>query len=136
MHETQALPVARPVDVDRAKAAYSAPLLRVYGSVSKLTRSGTGSGSDGGVIAGMTMPSDRAIKENIVRIGTHPLGVGLYLFDYIAQYRQLGQAARNFGVMADEVEAVLPEAVGIHANGYKAVNYAMLGITMAELRFN
>ena len=136
MHETQAPPVVRAVDVGQAKAVYSAPLLRVYGSVSKLTQTGTGSGVDGGVTAGMTMPSDRAIKESIVRIGTHPLGVGLYLFDYNTQYRQSGRTARNFGVMADEVEAVLPEAVGIHANGYKAVNYAMLGITMPELSFH
>ena len=136
MNQTQVPPVAHPVDVDRAKAVYSVPLLRVYGSVSKLTQNGTGSGGDGGVTPGMTMPSDRAIKENIVRIGTHPLGVGLYLFDYNAQYRRFGRTARNFGVMADEVEAVLPEAVGIHANGYKMVNYAMLGITMPEPRFN
>lgn len=116
------------------KLPYTPPLLRYYGAVAQFTQGGSGTVGDG---AGMNMqPSDRAVKENIVRIGRHPLGVGLYLFDYKAQYRESGANVRNFGVMADEVEAVLPEAVGMHANGYKMVNYAMLGITMPEPRFN
>jgi len=31
--------------------------------------------------------------------------------------------------MADEVEAVMPEAVCEHPDGYKMVNYSFLGIT-------
>jgi hypothetical protein len=31
--------------------------------------------------------------------------------------------------MADEVEKVMPEAVSVHPNGYKMVDYAMLGIS-------
>jgi hypothetical protein len=30
--------------------------------------------------------------------------------------------------MADEVEAVLPQAVVMHPDGYKRVDYALLGI--------
>ena len=30
--------------------------------------------------------------------------------------------------MADEVEALLPDAVSIHVKSYKQVNYAILGI--------
>ena len=30
--------------------------------------------------------------------------------------------------MADEVEAVLPQAVVMHPDGYKMVDYALLGI--------
>jgi hypothetical protein len=33
---------------------------------------------------------------------------------------------RRLGVMADEVEAMIPAAVRMHANGYKMVDYALL----------
>ena len=33
--------------------------------------------------------------------------------------------------MADEVEAVMPAAVSVGADGYKQVDYAMLGISRA-----
>ena len=73
--------------------------------------------------------SDSSIKENIVRIGDHPRGIGLYLFDYKPEYRDVWGHGRQFGVMAQEVETVLPEAVIMHPDGYKMVNYTMLGIT-------
>ncbi len=34
--------------------------------------------------------------------------------------------------MADEVETIVPEAVVMHADGYRRVNYAVLGITQAQ----
>lgn len=34
--------------------------------------------------------------------------------------------------MADEVQAVLPEAVSVHDNGYKVVDCAMLGISLTR----
>jgi hypothetical protein len=71
--------------------------------------------------AGAGMYSDRRLKKNIVRIGTHALGIGLYTWDYI-----WGQPFT--GVMADEVEKVMPEAVGTHPSGFKWVNYKMLGL--------
>ena len=74
-------------------------------------------------------PSDRRLKENIVRIGTHPLGIGLYLFDYKPEYRAVCGDRRQFGVMADEVETVMPSAVAMHPEGYKTVNYTMVGIS-------
>jgi hypothetical protein len=59
----------------------------------------------------------------------HPLGIGLYLFDYKPQYREAFGYGRQFGVMADEVESVMPEAVSLDLSGYQMVNYAMLGMT-------
>jgi hypothetical protein len=58
------------------------------------------------------------LKSNIVRIGTHPLGIGIYEYDIFG--------GRQRGVMADEVEAVMPEAVNTHESGYKMVNYGLL----------
>lgn len=69
--------------------------------------------------AGAAIPSDRRLKSNVVRVGTHPLGIGVYEYDIFGE--------RQRGVMADEVEAVKPEAVTTHpTEGYKMVYYGML----------
>jgi len=77
----------------------------------------------------MTM-SDRKTKENIIKIDTHPLGIGLYLFDYKTKFRNDTNQKRQFGVMADEVEKVMPSAVSIGENGYKQVDYSQLNIQL------
>ena len=74
-------------------------------------------------------PSDRRLKQNTIKIGDHPIGFGIYLFDYRAEFRGGCGLGRQFGVMADEVEAVLPEAVSEHPSGYKLVDYALLDIS-------
>jgi hypothetical protein len=109
------------------KASYSSPVLQVYGSVSKLTQTGGATTSDGIGTFAMSMSDPRA-KENIVKVGVHSLGIGLYLFDYLPEYRDQWGHGRQFGVMADEVETVVPEAVAVFADGYKRVNYAILGV--------
>jgi len=112
------------------KLPYRRPALRVFGAVKDLTKGQSGSGMDS-ARKSMIPPgqgSDRGIKENIVRVGDHPLGIGLYLFDYKPQYREICGQGRRFGVMADEVEAIMPEAVSVHPRGFKQVDYAMLGI--------
>jgi hypothetical protein len=68
--------------------------------------------------AGITKYSDRRLKSNIVRIGTHPLGIGIYEYDI--------DGSRQRGVMADEVLTVLPEAVLTGDDGYMMVNYGVL----------
>jgi hypothetical protein len=68
--------------------------------------------------AGVAALSDRRLKSNIERIGTHKLGIGLYEYDILGQRQQ--------GVMADEVEKIMPEAVLMHPSGYKMVNYGLL----------
>jgi hypothetical protein len=109
------------------KQPYAKPVLRVHGSVKNLTRGNNGSGTDR---SNRRRRSDRNVKENLVRIGDHPLGIGLYLFDYKPDYRETWGQGRQFGVMAQEVETVMPEAVSMHPDGYKLVDYAMLGISL------
>ena len=75
----------------------------------------------GGAVAGGALASDRRLKKNIKRIGTHILGIGLYTWDYL-----WGEPFA--GVMADEVEQVMPEAIVMHPSGFKMVNYSMLGL--------
>jgi hypothetical protein len=109
------------------RKAYSTPCLHVYGAVELVTQ---GSKSalwwDGSAVK--RTGSDRSLKEKILHIGTHPIGVGLYLFDYKLEFHALTGSGRRVGVMADEVEAVLPQAVSVHPQGHKMVDYAMLGI--------
>jgi hypothetical protein len=106
------------------KMPYQRPVLRVYGSVRTMTQGSVGPAGDG---PGMNMAtSDRRLKENIVRVGEHPLGMGLYLFDYKPTYRDAHGHGRRLGVMADEVEAVVPQAVLIRPDGYKMVDYGLL----------
>ena len=64
--------------------------------------------------------SDRRLKSNIVRIGDHPLGIGIYEYDIFGE--------RDVGVMAQEVLQVRPEAVVRRSDGYLMVNYGMLGV--------
>lgn len=75
-----------------------------------------------GVGAGtmFAMGSDRKLKSNIQRIGTHPkLGIGIYEYDIFGNH--------EYGVMADEVEKVMPKAVTRHPKyGYQMVYYGML----------
>jgi len=122
------------------KRKYGAPLLTRYGALKDLTQSGSGTkqentrkdGSCGGRLTRRPCASDRDTKENIVRIGEHPLGIGLYLFDYKPGFRDQWGHGRQFGVLAQEVEAVMPEAVCVHPDGYRMVDYEMLAIQRSD----
>ena len=111
-----------------SRKPYNAPRLVDFGTVRSLTRAGTGTAHEISRSDFVHKPSERRAKENIVRIGSHPLGIGLYLFDYKPEYRETWGAGRQFGVMADEVEKVMPEAVSVHPDGYRMVNHGLLGI--------
>jgi hypothetical protein len=62
--------------------------------------------------------SDRRLKSNIVRLGTHPIGVGIYEYDIFG--------GRQIGVMAQELLEVMPDAVQKHPSGYLMVDYGRL----------
>jgi Chaperone of endosialidase len=115
------------------RRSYGRPTLKVYGSVTDFTKGSATVGTDTAAGNSRKNPqSDRRTKENIVRIGDHPLGIGIYLYDYKPEYRDLNGHGRQFGVMADEVETVLPAAVSVHTNGYKQVAYGMMGVFQGE----
>ncbi len=110
------------------KQAYRSPELREYGSLRRLTQSGGTRNAEGGSGKPHSTASDPSLKEHIVRVGTHRDGFGLYLFDYKPEHRDQWGHGRRFGVMADEVEAVVPGAVSVAPEGYRLVDYEMLGI--------
>lgn len=62
--------------------------------------------------------SDRRLKSNITRVGTHPSGLPIYNYDILGTNQD--------GVMADEVAQVKPEAVLHHPSGFDMVDYAKL----------
>jgi len=88
------------------------------------TQGSTSSGM--GFNFGMGQGSDISIKENIQKIGSLNNGINLYKFEYKDQYKDTWGHGQQVGVMAQEVEKVIPEAVSIHKDGYKLVNYSMV----------
>lgn len=72
--------------------------------------------------------SDRRLKYDIRVVGVDEVtGLNLYEFKYI------GGTKKFIGVMADEVEKIAPSAVFTMPDGYKAVNYAALGLEMVAV---
>ena len=62
--------------------------------------------------------SDRRLKSNIVKVGDHSLGIGIYEYDIFGN--------RERGVMAQELMQVMPDAVHQHPSGYFMVDYGRL----------
>lgn len=80
----------------------------------------SGFGSFVGTIIGSGLKhSDRRLKKNVVKVGTLPNGLNVYEFDYI------WGGPRQRGVLADEVEKIIPAAVSERL-GFKMVDYSML----------
>lgn len=63
--------------------------------------------------------SDARLKRDVVKVGDDPRGFGWYEFEYV------WGGGRQLGVMAQEVERVIPYAV-VEVAGYKAVDYGRL----------
>jgi hypothetical protein len=67
------------------------------------------------------VPSDIQLKRDVVRVGTLVDGIGLYRFQYIWSDQVY------VGVMAQEVQAVRPDAVVRGRDGYLRVDYGRIG---------
>ena len=73
--------------------------------------------------------SDERLKENLEPIGSATEKVGQltgYTFDWIPMEGIHVHSGRDIGVIAQEVEKVLPEIVEERGNGYLAVKYEKL----------
>lgn len=79
--------------------------------------------------------SDRRLKTDIERIGTHKLGIGIYSWKYLdippddfdmKLLKMANWGGKSTGVMADELKEVMPEAV-VRIGNYDAVDYSMIG---------
>lgn len=87
---------------------------------------GGGGGFRGG--GGGGRRSDIALKHDIVLLGYLANGLGYYRFSYI------GSDKAYVGVMAQEVEQVMPDAVTRGSDGYLRVQYDQLGLTFRTYR--
>ena len=82
-----------------------------------------------GTFAGLSkIFSDIRMKENIKSLGALPNGLNVYEFDYKPEFKDIAGHGKHIGVMAQEVEKVIPYAVVTTDSGYKMVDYSMLGI--------
>lgn len=73
-----------------------------------------------GTAASVAAASDRRLKNNIFKVGGLKNGLNVY------QYRYVDGSGPFIGVMADEVEKVMPEALGPEINGYQTVDYSKI----------
>jgi Ricin-type beta-trefoil lectin domain-like/Chaperone of endosialidase len=85
---------------------------------------GGGGGHHGGGGGGGHHHSDIRLKHDIVMLGHLANGLGFYRFSYN------GSDKAYVGVMAQEVLAVMPEAVARDRAGYLVVDYDRLGLRM------
>lgn len=103
----------------------SGELIANVGNYNKSTSSSKQSAGLGGVLGGLASNaavfSDRRLKQDIVKIGEHEDGLGVYNYSYVWSPEKT-----ETGVMADEVEALRPWALGPEVKGYKTVNYGRL----------
>ena len=112
------------------KQAWSRPVLGSF-DISLITQGGSGTTCDNANTIGnqntSCQNSDIRLKRDIHEVGATPDGLKLYSFRY-------NWSDETFvGVMAQEVLDVKPEAVITREDGFYAVDYDMLGLTMISL---
>ena len=79
--------------------------------------------------------SDERLKENVVTIsGSLDIlkQINGYYFDWVPMEGIHENEGRDIGVIAQEIEAVLPEIVTTRDNGYKAVKYEKMIALLIE----
>ena len=76
----------------------------------------------------MSPTSDIRTKENIKQIGYLNNGLPLYEFEYKPEFKNdpLAGHGKFMGVMAQEAQEVMPEAVSMRPDGYLMVDYGKL----------
>jgi hypothetical protein len=81
--------------------------------------------SDGDLAAFIS--SDRRLKDNVLTIKDSLMKINMisgYTFDW--NKNQTTYNGSDYGIIAQEIEAVFPEMVTTRENGYKAVKYDRL----------
>ena len=80
----------------------------------------------GGSLGAAAIISDIRTKEHIKKIGMLHNGLPVYEYEYKPEWKAEAGHGKFIGVMAHEVEAVMPEAIITRPDGYKMVNYGVL----------
>lgn len=102
--------------------------LDAYTSMNNASMQAQGQASAGlgqflGAVGGAAIShySDRRLKTNVTKLYNSASGYGVYEFNY---RWELPGTPTHIGVMADEVERVIPSAVSVDGDGYKRVDYS------------
>jgi hypothetical protein len=80
----------------------------------------------GGTLGAAAIMSDIRTKENITQVYWLPNGLPVYTYEYKPEFKDEAGHGVHIGVMAQDVEQVMPEAVITRADGIKMVNYGVL----------
>ncbi len=136
-----ALNVASMADVARRQQAefdFEAQLGNIQGLVGQRTGLanlyggiyGSVLGGLGGLLSGTGaggkpwwLSSDVALKENIVKVKTLKNGINFYVWDWTEEAKNFVDNAPTFGVLAQEIQKLIPSAVTTGDNGYLMVDY-------------
>lgn len=79
----------------------------------------------GGIVGGILgIFSDPRLKTDVEKLAEMPDGLGVYRYRYLAGFGL--DESEQIGVMADEVAAIRPWALGPVVGGYATVNYGAL----------
>ena len=97
------------------------------GAANAYAQGGQNMASLAGIVASFFAASDRRLKKDIKYKGKKK-GHNWYSFTWNDRAKEVFNLEGNSeGVMADEAERITPDAV-IYENGYRKVNYSMLGL--------
>ena len=82
----------------------------------------SGIGAAGGAAAFF---SDVSLKDKLTKVNTLPNGLGLYTWEWNDTAKDLGiHLQPTYGVVAQEVQTLAPDAVSLHDNGYMVIDYS------------
>jgi hypothetical protein len=115
-------PVMEPEVIEEATSSSSGGIIVAVLLLLLLAAAASGDSGSGGPAA-----SDIRLKEDITRVGTNHLGLPVYTFRY------KGMPDLWQGVMAQDVEIMHPNAIKPLPYGFKAVDYAALGLKMTRV---
>jgi len=110
------------------KVGQQAALGSLYGSMF----SGAGgllgglTSAGGDIIETLIKYSDIRLKDSITKVGSLENGISLYTWEWNDEGKRLAGDNPTYGVLAQEVQEVIPEAVTRGNEGYLMVNYAEL----------
>lgn len=91
-----------------------------------------GAGIGGGLGLLGILGSDRRLKEDVKRIGTHANGLAMYSWRWMPEAKDVGfDIYPTEGFMAQEAQEVYPQHVYTHPSGYLMLDYASLNNEVA-----
>lgn len=91
-----------------------------------------GAGIGGGLGLLGLLGSDKRLKEDVKRIGTHANGLAMYTWRWMPEAKDVGfDIYPTEGFMAQEAQEVYPQHVYTHPSGYLMLDYASLNNEVA-----